>query len=613
MTVIRTNLLTDPSCELDTDLDGLADGWAINQNVTGTPTYSLAPGRLKGLAQRVQYSGVADDSSKHLILSADTLAASSAPDDPCVGSYYIHGSAVGVAVILVVGAYDSSENLLGYQGSDPLTVTSIWQRVDVSYLSPLLPAETDHVQVRLQITGIDSGDTIDLTIDDALAEKTATLLDYFDGDTTLLTDYDCAWTGNPEASPSTATSPRSAAGITWADGKWTRQGVMVSYPTGTVSEITVIADDDGVWKMWYTHDGYICLATAPAHSGPWTPYAGNPVVGPIGGYGVGGAYVKKVDATYHMWVGIQTTPTNKAHFTSTNGIAWTLADSNYLLPGESGTFDDGGGAAKGVWWDDNYGTWCMLYEAYQLGTDYYTAGLAMASDIDGPWEKYVGSPVLGGPTLCCSPHDVFQFHGGYYMWFHGGGLLALPTDACRAYGTSPYNWTADPTPVLVRATTDEGVGLPYGQIADTFTVLDGETLCLYYSAFTDGREPTSSVIKLATAPLLATLARTIPLTSGDGQNFAMTAGEHVVLQYTTAVPFDEVASAALLSFGGPEPPAITLTSGSAGVVVTVELVAADTLLRRGACTYQLWFYDSAGDGVVVASGKLTILPAAPQT
>ena len=63
----------------------------------------------------------------------------------------------------------------------------------------------------------------------------------------------------------------------------------------------------------------------------------------------------------------------------------------------------------------------------------------------------------------------------------------------------------------------------------------------------------------------------------------------------------------------PEPTAITLTSDEAGVVVTVELVAADTLLRRGACTYQLWFYDSAGDGVVVASGKLTILPAAPQT
>jgi hypothetical protein len=114
-------------------------------------------------------------------------------------------------------------------------------------------------------------------------------------------------------------------------------------------------------------------------------------------------------------------------------------------------------------------------------------------------------------------------------------------------------------------------------------------------------------------PGWAGVARTISLTSGDGQNFAMTAGEHVLLQFTTDTPFDEVASAALLSFGGPEPTAITLTSDEAGVVVTVELVAADTLLRRGACTYQLWFYDSAGDGVVVASGKLTILPAAPQT
>jgi YD repeat-containing protein len=60
------------------------------------------------------------------------------------------------------------------------------------------PANTDHVELSLWVSEIDSGDAIDIALDDALVEKTATVGDYFDGESS-----DALWDGAVNASTST--------------------------------------------------------------------------------------------------------------------------------------------------------------------------------------------------------------------------------------------------------------------------------------------------------------------------------------------------------------------------------------------------------------------------
>ena len=117
--------------------------------------------------------------------------------------------------------------------------------------------------------------------------------------------------------------------------------------------------------------------------------------------------------------------------------------------------------------------------------------------------------------------------------------------------------------------------------------------------------------------ITASISRTIPLTSGDGQNFSMTAGEHVMVTFTTDTPFDEVTSAEWVARPASwrmasqvsitKTTAITLSADTDGsAVATVELLLADTEALDGSFIWQLWLYDSAGDGVDAASGSLTV-------
>jgi peptidoglycan/xylan/chitin deacetylase (PgdA/CDA1 family) len=113
----------------------------------------------------------------------------------------------------------------------------------------------------------------------------------------------------------------------------------------------------------------------------------------------------------------------------------------------------------------------------------------------------------------------------------------------------------------------------------------------------------------------AALSRTIPLTSGAAENFAMTAGEHIVLQFTTDTPFDEVASAKWVAVARTNGvAAITKTSqvaitGSSVAVATVELLGPDTTGLQGIFDHQLWLYDAAGDGIAAATGLMAIQPS----
>lgn len=198
-----TNYCTYPSMETDAHTDTLADGWSADlSTVTGTPVYSKVPGRLGGVAQRIQYTGVAGDSAGNLSLTVYSVSpyGSFASGDTVTVSCYVKCATSGVTPELTVLTYSSGSvnpliGFIGYAG-DTIPQSTEWTRVSVSLACA---ATTNHVVVIPRCFGdVGTGDTIDITIDDVLIEKSPFLTPYFDG-----SYADCSWTGTANASTST--------------------------------------------------------------------------------------------------------------------------------------------------------------------------------------------------------------------------------------------------------------------------------------------------------------------------------------------------------------------------------------------------------------------------
>lgn len=136
-------------------------------------------------------------------------------------------------------------------------------------------------------------------------------------------------------------------------GPWEKGGPVVvpteAWEDDYIYNSSLMFDEqEGVWKMWYTagkiasaggEPEFICYATAPQASGPWTKSPSNPLLGPMkdGGWaslGVGGPNVRKLkDGTYDMVIlGWQADwPSRGGRLRSADGIKWTLDRSKMHL------------------------------------------------------------------------------------------------------------------------------------------------------------------------------------------------------------------------------------------------------------------------------------------
>ena len=211
----RTNYCTNPSMVTDTDGNGLANGWDVTIFNTATaPTNTLSAS-----GQRFRYTGVAADAGRLFLPMWATAGGTFAPGDPVTVSATFSGAISGTTFWIRVASSDVSQVDRGNAQSAAITLSSTPTRYSVTLSA--CGALSDRVYLMLGILNIDNGDTIDITIDDVLIEKSASLGDYFDGSSSG--GY---WTGTANASASVCdgitargTCWSTAANPTTADSK----------------------------------------------------------------------------------------------------------------------------------------------------------------------------------------------------------------------------------------------------------------------------------------------------------------------------------------------------------------------------------------------------------
>jgi hypothetical protein len=175
-------------------------------------------------------------------------------------------------------------------------------------------------------------------------------------------------------------------------------------------------------------------------------------------------------------------------------------------------------------------TWVMLYDCFTNNGNYADYRAVSTTGYAGPYTKTSTNPVLldtaasPGVASCIDGGGPWLYYDGTKMWvaIHCGPQGPVPTPYIYI-GSSTDNgltWKFGSGPNLTAQTTDEGIGLTGGQIADAYILPDfsgvnggGNRTTLYYGAYTNGCTNQAictapSHIKVATinAPLATVLA-----------------------------------------------------------------------------------------------------------
>lgn len=152
-------------------------------------------------------------------------------------------------------------------------------------------------------------------------------------------------------------------------------------------------------------------------------------------------YVVLHDGTYHLWCEDKegaTSSSNKGvinHYTSPDGLAWTLENENALASSEAWEAFDV--ASPVVWLEGD--VWYMVYEGRSTSSN-GSIGIATADSPNGPWTKYAGNPVMAPTTAQKAQigHDITKIGGVYYMLL---SMHETPFACYIAHSADLVNWT----------------------------------------------------------------------------------------------------------------------------------------------------------------------------
>lgn len=227
--------------------------------------------------------------------------------------------------------------------------------------------------------------------------------------------------------------------------------------------------------------------------------------------------VLKVGSNYYMYASLGTAGAQIDRYTSTDGVAWTLANSAVITKGIGSAWNSASVANICVFYDTDDTTWKMILEANSTaGSGVFSLGYYTSPD-GITWMPYATNPVIAVGGRTWGGAYVKKIAGVYWMWCHGGPStgLALPTDLYRFHSTDMINWTMAPTvPIMERVMADEGVSTNYGQLADpTLLEIAGKTY-MWYSASPDGSAQSGAHLKMSIADM--TIADLIATNEGDG-------------------------------------------------------------------------------------------------
>lgn len=292
-------------------------------------------------------------------------------------------------------------------------------------------------------------------------------------------------------------------------GVWAKHGVVISNGN-SAAEPSVIYEGNAqilsgnVFKMWYLGGGYTSGGIYYAESADgitWTQYSSNPVIASrISGrvFNNGGTY-----HGYYAHIDFSAID----HYTSSDGIHWTLANSSVVTVGSAGAWDDSQIYNMQVV-GQIAGTWYAVYGGNRTDNILCT-GVVTSPDLV-TWTKSASNPVIYNFS---STNVAYKDGGGtYWAWgdishYGFGGTLPFefPTTFGRSSSTDLINWTV-PTPSVQPTQTWEALGTGNYQL-DSPAVLqyNGQTY-MWYAGSPTANAGTNFQIGLAIANAsLATL------------------------------------------------------------------------------------------------------------
>jgi len=175
-----------------------------------------------------------------------------------------------------------------------------------------------------------------------------------------------------------------------------------------------------------------------ASSGCWAKYAGNPIM-KCTRCGFGSTVYDSDTRIYHhfnSWLTI-------LHHTSTDGKSWVADEANNPVLSPSQSWEGSNVGVPMVWKEGS--TWYMLYRAGSPRR----IGLAKSSD-GVKWTKSDSNPVLVGDSgqwddRDLDPFGVIKVGSTYYLWYNTiSGVPGLGRSTGLATSKNVTDWTKDP-------------------------------------------------------------------------------------------------------------------------------------------------------------------------
>jgi hypothetical protein len=227
----RTNVVLNPSFEIDTNADGIADNWnADNGGTNGGITRTILP---ISKAQRIVSS--AQDNNVNSYAGVSTNSMPLAP-----GAAFARAKVVGITLpagheaILTVQCRNSSNAVIS-------TVAKTATSSGIVELVFTAPAGTTNAMMYLRHRGSGTGPATAVRVEtnwDEVMLVQGAPMDYFTGDTVDTPAYTYAWTGTPNASTSTATGSGNWLSFVHTGGA-TPGRIITGLMPGICDEVTV--------------------------------------------------------------------------------------------------------------------------------------------------------------------------------------------------------------------------------------------------------------------------------------------------------------------------------------------------------------------------------------